>query len=47
VVRIEKNGQGSQEMQRVLSIQTGNKTDGSESSYVVPLRLCKDNWKAK
>lgn len=25
----------------------GNKTDGSESSYVVPLRLCKDNSKDK
>jgi len=25
----------------------GNKTDGSQSSYVVQLRLCKDNSKAK
>ena len=25
----------------------GNKTDGSEGSYIVPLRPCKDNSKAK
>jgi len=25
----------------------GNKTDGSESLYVVSLRLCKDNSKTK